>query len=75
MEIMEPSSATISEPGGIRPRWMAPSRRVVFAATWIPAWRSSLVAFWEVAVPNTGPSHAPAMAARTLVLPVPASHG
>jgi hypothetical protein len=69
---MEPSSATISERGGIRPRWMAPSSRVVFAATWIPAWRSSLVAFWEVAVPTTGPSHARAMAARTLVLPVPA---
>jgi hypothetical protein len=34
------------------------SRRVVFAATWTPAARSSWVAFWEVAVPNTGPSQA-----------------
>ena len=34
MEIMEPSSATISEPGGMRPRWMAASSRVVLAAIW-----------------------------------------
>ena len=67
---MEPSSARISEPGGIRPRWRSASSRVVLAVTWMPAARSSLVAFWEVAVPNTGPSHARAMAARTLVLPV-----
>ena len=45
---------------------------MVFAVTWMPAARSSLVAFWEVAVPTTGPSHARAMAARTRVLPVPA---
>ena len=45
---------------------------VVFAATRTPAWRSSLVAFWEVAVPNTGPPHARAAAASTRVLPVPA---
>ena len=44
----------------------------MFAATWMPAARSSLVAFWEVAVPNTGPSHTRAAVARTLVLPVPA---
>ena len=37
MEIMEPSSATISEPGGIWPRWMAASSRVVLTATRIPA--------------------------------------
>ena len=30
------------------------------------------MAFWEVAVPNTGPSHAEAVAASTRVLPVPA---
>ena len=72
MEIMEPSSATISEPGGIWPRWMAASSRVVLAASRIPAARRPLVAFWEVAVPNTGPSQARAMAARTRVLPVPA---
>lgn len=67
MEIMEPSSATINEPGRMRPRWMAASSRVVLAAIWTPAVWSSLVAFWEVAVPNTGPSQARAMAARTLV--------
>jgi hypothetical protein len=31
-----------------------------------------LVAFWEVAVPNTGPSHTEAAVARTQVFPVPA---
>jgi len=72
MEIMEPSSARISEPGRIRPSFRSASKRVVFAATRMPAARSSLVAFWDVAVPTTGPSHARAMAARTLVLPVPA---
>jgi hypothetical protein len=36
-EIMEASSATISEPGGMRPRWMSASSRVVLAATWMPA--------------------------------------
>src|SRR5262249_15566996 len=50
MEIMEPSSARISEPGRIRPSFRSASRRVVFAVTWMPAARSSLVAFWEVAV-------------------------
>ena len=75
MEIMEPSSARISEPGGIRPCSRSASSRVVFAATWTPAARSSLVAFWEVAVPKTGPSQARAMAARTRVLPVPAGPG
>ena len=44
----------------------------MFAATWTPAARSSLVAFWEVAVPNTGPSHSEAAVARTRVFPVPA---
>ena len=74
---MEPSSTTISEPGGIRPPVMSASSRVVFAATCTPAVRSSLVAFWEVAVPNTCPvpsgcAQARAAAARTRVLPVPA---
>ena len=72
MDTIEPSSAMISEPAGIRPLAMSASSRVVFAATWTPAWRSSLVAFCEVAVPNTGPSQARAVAARTRVLPVPA---
>ncbi len=45
---------------------------MVFAATWTPAARSSLVAFCDVAVPITGPPHARAAAARTLVFPVPA---
>jgi len=41
------------------PRWMAPSIRVVFAATWMPAWRRALVAFWDSrcehrAVPGPG---------------------
>ena len=72
MEIMEPSSARISEPGGMRPCWRSASSRVVFAATRMPAARSSLVAFWEVAVPNTGPSQIRAAVARTRVLPVPA---
>lgn len=70
MEIIEPSSTAISDPGGIRSRWA--SSLVVLADIWTPAARSSLVAFWDVAVPNTGPLHAPAAAARTRVLPVPA---
>ena len=49
---MEPSSATISDPGGIRPRWGLASSLVVFAAIRMPAARSSLVAFWEVAIPE-----------------------
>jgi 5-methylcytosine-specific restriction enzyme subunit McrC len=51
------------------------SSRVVFAATCTPAARSSLVAFWEVAVPNTRPppcAQARAAAASTRVFPVPA---
>ena len=44
----------------------------MFAATWTPAAWSSLVAFWEVAVPNTGPSHNDPTVPRTLVFPVPA---
>ena len=42
----------ISEPAGIRPRARSASSRVVFAATRTPAWRSSLVAFCDVAVPT-----------------------
>ena len=72
MEIMEPSSARIREPGGTRPSVRSVRSRVVLAATWTPAARSSLVAFWEVAVPNTGPSHTDAAVARTQVFPVPA---
>ena len=44
----------------------------MFAVTRTPALWSSLVAFCEVAVPNTGPLHARAAAASTRVLPVPA---
>jgi hypothetical protein len=69
---MEPSLARISEPGGIRFSARSVRSRVVFAASWTPAARSSLVAFWEVAVPTTGPSHAETAAARTQVFPVPA---
>src|SRR5271154_3258672 len=47
---------------------------VVFAATRTPALRSSLVAFCEVAVPNTGPPHARAPAASTQDFPVPAGN-
>ena len=39
----------------MRPCSMSASSRVVFAATCTPALRSSFVAFWEVAVPNTRP--------------------
>jgi hypothetical protein len=45
---------------------------VALAAWPIPAWCRPLVAFWDVAVPTTGPSHARARAASTVVLPVPA---
>ena len=55
IETIEPSSTTMSEPAGMRPCSMSASSRVVFAATWTPALRSSFVAFWEVAVPNTRP--------------------
>ena len=46
-----------------RPSFRSASRRVVSAAWRMPAWRRPLVAFWEVAVPTTGPSQARAMAA------------
>jgi len=36
MEIIDASSATISEPDGMRPRWMASSSRVVLATARIP---------------------------------------
>jgi Phage integrase family len=76
MDTIEPSSTTISEPRGMRPTRMSASSRVVLAATATPALRSSLVAFWDVAVPNTpgrsGPAQARAVTARTRILPVPA---
>ena len=55
IETIELSSTTMSEPAGMRPWSMSASSRVVFAATCTPALRSSFVAFWEVAVPNTRP--------------------
>ena len=62
---MEPSSAGISEPGGVLPG--SARSLVVFADIWMAAWRSSLVAFWKVALPTTGPRQVRAAAASTRV--------
>ena len=69
---MEPSSATISAPGGIRPCCEVGEQTGGIHGDPDSGRRRPLVAFWDVAVPNTGPSQIRAAVARTRVLPVPA---
>ena len=59
MDTIEPSSTTISEPGGIRPCRGRPAAGWCSPPPGRRRLRSSLVAFCEVAVPNTGPVPGP----------------